>query len=90
MAEPLTLPQPGSVEEFITEHYWGYTQGPGYTLEYQVKHEPWVSCRVKDYQIDVDFAATYGDSFAFLNRQPPHSVQYALGSPITVSFPGRI
>jgi hypothetical protein len=30
---------PGSEEEFITEHYWGYTrQRDGGTIEYRVEH----------------------------------------------------
>ena len=33
---------PGSEEEFITEHYWGYArQRDGSTLEYRVEHPPW-------------------------------------------------
>ena len=32
----------GSEEEFIVQHYWGYTrQRDGSTVEYQVEHEPW-------------------------------------------------
>ena len=31
----------GSHEEFITEHYWGYTARSQGTLEYQVEHPQW-------------------------------------------------
>lgn len=32
----------GSLEQFITEHYWGYAAQPdGGTVEYRVEHEPW-------------------------------------------------
>jgi uncharacterized protein len=32
----------GSFEQFITEHYWGYSsQGNGKVLEYNVSHVPW-------------------------------------------------
>src|SRR5687767_12976800 len=32
----------GSEEEFIVQHYWGYTrQRDGSTVQYQVEHEPW-------------------------------------------------
>jgi len=35
-------PQAGSLEQFITEHYWGYsTQRSGRCLEYYVSHVPW-------------------------------------------------
>ncbi len=30
--EPMTYPEKGSVAEFITEHYWGYAQGPNAPL----------------------------------------------------------
>ncbi|MEM9588687.1 MAG: DUF2071 domain-containing protein, partial [Planctomycetota bacterium] len=87
---PLTLPSEGSVEEFITEHYWGYSQGPRHTLEYQVEHPQWKCCNVEEYEIAVDFEATYGEPFAALNDATPHSVQYAAGSEVTVSFPKRL
>jgi len=38
---PLPL-VPGSPEEFLTEHYWGYVRRrDGGTTEYQVDHPPW-------------------------------------------------
>ncbi|MFM7517249.1 MAG: YqjF family protein [Pirellula sp.] len=86
----LELPPPGSLGEFITEHYWGYAKGPKRTLEYQVKHPQWVSCLVDEYQIDVDFAAVYGERFGFLKDIKPANFLYALGSPVTVSFPGKL
>lgn len=87
---PLSLPTTGSAAEFITEHYWGYTQARRSTLEYQVQHPPWESCEVSQYQIEVDFERLYGRRFAFLNAQAPDSVLYALGSSVAVSFPGRL
>jgi uncharacterized protein YqjF (DUF2071 family) len=39
---PGSIPAQGSREEFITEHYWGYTrQRDGSTLEYRVEHPRW-------------------------------------------------
>src|SRR5258708_3134559 len=36
------LPQDGSQEQFITEHYWGYAAQPdGGCVEYRVTHPPW-------------------------------------------------
>ena len=86
----LSYPPKASLDEFITEHYWGYTKGPKYTLEYHVEHPQWKCCRVIDYEIQVDFAETYGERFAFLNEARPSSVQYAQGSAVTVSFPSRL
>jgi uncharacterized protein len=36
------LPGEGSLEQYITEHYWGYsTQRGGGSIEYHVSHVPW-------------------------------------------------
>ena len=37
-----------SHEEFITEHYWGYTKRPLRTNEYRVEHERWRFWPAKD------------------------------------------
>lgn len=86
----LSYPDKGSIGEFITEHYWGYAQGSRCTLEYQVTHPQWQCCDVTDFEVSTDFGKTYGEQFAFLNSQEPYNVQYALGSPVTVSFPKRV
>ncbi|PWS28916.1 hypothetical protein DHW03_03520 [Pedobacter yonginense] len=75
----------GSEEEFITEHYWGYTKiGPNRTSEYGVEHPRWKVYPVQDFKIDVDFTANYGNDFAFLNGVQPDSVMLAEGSEIKV------
>ncbi|WP_293786428.1 DUF2071 domain-containing protein [uncultured Pedobacter sp.] len=75
----------GSEEEFITEHYWGYTDiGFNKTSEYGVEHPRWQTYPVKSYKINVDFGINYGNDFAFLNRAQPDSVFLAEGSPIRV------
>lgn len=86
----LCFPEPGSSGEFITEHYWGYAAGRGKTLEYRVNHPQWECCTIDSFEISVDFSQTYGDGFSFLNNQDPYSVQFATGSPVTVSFPGKL
>ena len=86
----LVYPDPGSIGEFITEHYWGYAQGPRRTLEYRVEHPQWRCCDISDYEISVDFEASYGKAFAFMNSLAPVSVQFAEGSDVTVSFPRRM
>lgn len=75
----------GSKEEFITEHYWGYTTySPTITTEYGVEHPRWQVYPVKDYTIDVDFGTVYGTAFGFLTSQKPDSVLLAEGSEIQV------
>jgi len=76
---------PGSEEEFITEHYWGYTKvGSTRTSEYAVEHPRWQVYPVMDYLIDVNFGQLYGSPFDYLNKQRPISVFLAEGSEIIV------
>jgi uncharacterized protein YqjF (DUF2071 family) len=75
----------GSQEEFITEHYWGYTKvGPTKTYAYEVKHPKWDCYHVKDYAIAVNYGAVYGENFEFLNSRKPASVMLAEGTEIAV------
>jgi uncharacterized protein len=81
----------GSEEEFITEHYWGYTaRHGGCTSEYEVVHPRWNVYGVKSYEIDVDFGLVYGSQFAGLNDQRPESVLLAEGSEVVVRSGARI
>lgn len=85
-----SLPPKNSVEEFITEHYIGYSQGKNCSLEYKVDHPQWTCCQVDDYDISLSFAKNYGEDFAFLNDKAPYNVLYAAGSHVTASFPRRV
>jgi uncharacterized protein YqjF (DUF2071 family) len=77
--------QPGSEEEFITEHFWGYSAiNDTLTGEYQVEHPSWDVYPVEQYVVDCDFEKLYGPSFAGLNNQSPDSVFLAEGSAINV------
>lgn len=83
--------EPGSHEEFITEHYWGYTKlRNGLTSEYEVVHPRWEMYPVKRYALEVDFGKVYGAQFAFLSDQQPDSVILAEGSEVTVRSGARI
>lgn len=75
----------GSEEEFITEHYWGYTKLERATSEYQVEHPRWQVYPTIDAEIDVDFGMVYGQDFAFLANEKPKSVFLAEGSAIKVN-----
>jgi len=91
LGDDLGKPAVGSLEEFIIEHYWGYTRRSATrTDEYMVEHIPWNVCEVRDALVEVDFGHTYGDKFAFLTRQTPNSVIFAKGSPIAVYQGQRI
>ena len=77
----------GSVEEFIFEHYFGYTKiNNQLSQEYKVNHPRWEINKVKDYSINCDFTAMYGNDFSFLNTQKPNSVIVAEGSPVSVNW----
>jgi uncharacterized protein len=77
----------GSVEEFIFEHYYGYTRvNTSYSIEYKINHPSWEVNEIYDYQITCDFAAFYGSDFEVLNTTKPHSVLLAEGSEIGVDW----
>lgn len=78
--------QEGSQEEFITEHYWGYTtvDNGQRTGEYRVEHPRWNIYPVRRYRIDCDFHGQYGSGFASLASREPDSVFLAEGSPIAI------
>src|SRR4029079_12851580 len=85
VAAPLVLPTPGSLEEFIVEHYWGYTHGrDGRTREYKVAHSPWRVARAKNITWNCDIVTTYNTPLAEFLTAPPTSAIIAEGSPIQV------
>ena len=80
-----TALQPGSEEEFITEHFWGYSaMSAKQTGEYHVIHPRWDIYSVRDYNIDCDFGFLYGEEFKGLADRKPDSVFMAEGSNIEV------
>jgi uncharacterized protein YqjF (DUF2071 family) len=86
IAEPFQIEIiPNSEEEFITEHYWGYTHvNPQLSTEYGVEHPRWKTYVVKEHKIEATFEKLYGQAFSFLNTQNPDSVMLAEGSEISV------
>jgi uncharacterized protein YqjF (DUF2071 family) len=80
---------PGSEEEFITEHYWGYSslRGGG-SVEYKVEHPRWRVWTLQRPVLDCDVAALYGPAFASPLGAEPSSAFLADGSEVAV-HPGR-
>jgi uncharacterized protein YqjF (DUF2071 family) len=75
----------GSKEEFITEHYWGYSSiDENKTGEYEVAHPRWEIYPIENYNIDCNFKKLYGADFEFLNHKQPASVFLAEGSPVII------
>jgi len=81
-------PQPielGSEEDFITDHFWGYTKrADGSTSAYEVQHPRWQIYPIASHTIDADFATLYGPAFAHLNQAQPASILLAEGSAVSV------
>ena len=82
------VPVAGSEEEFITEHYWGYTrQCDGSTIEYRVSHPPWRVWPVAAAELTGNLAAVYGPAFGAVLSASPRSAFLADGSAVAVGWP---
>jgi uncharacterized protein len=80
-----TVPEAGSEEEFITEHYWGYTaRRDGTTSEYRVEHRPWRVTAAASSNFRCDVASAYGATFVEALSARPSSAFVAEGSPVVV------
>lgn len=78
-------PEDGSLEQFITEHYWGYsTQRGGGCLEYQVSHVPWQVWATTTARFEGDAGALYGCEFGAVLQRRPDCAFVADGSPVIV------
>ncbi len=82
---------PGSRDEFIAEHYWGYSKQPdGGVVEYQVKHPPWRAWSLESCSFDWSPKDTYGPEWGELLAAPPKFAFVAEGSDVTVSWGERL
>ncbi len=87
--EPQAIPQ-GSHEEFITEHYWGYTSLRKGCSEYRVEHPRWKIWNADRFEFRADVATLYGEQFVETLNVPPRSAFIAEGSPIQVLLRERL
>jgi len=83
MGQPQDI-ESGSEEEFITEHYWGYTARRAGCNEYQVEHPRWRVWRSVEAGLEADVSSLYGEQFAECLSAHPASAFIADGSPIIV------
>jgi uncharacterized protein YqjF (DUF2071 family) len=74
----------GSHEEFITEHYWGYTARGARSSEYQVEHPRWRVSPAKTWSFDADVRSLYGEPFVEPLTAAPVSAFIAEGSDVEV------
>jgi uncharacterized protein len=84
-------PQEGSLEEFITEHYWGYsTQRTGGCVEYHVSHVPWQVWRTTKAGFEGEAGILYGRELATVVQRRPDCAFVADGSAVTVLMGTRV
>jgi len=75
----------GSEEEFITEHYWGYSKiNNNSTSEYRVNHPKWNVHRLLSFDLHCNIGKLYGKEFIEPLSKQPSSVLLAQGSDISV------
>lgn len=83
------LPGEGSLEQYITEHYWGYSrQKSGSTFEYHVSHVPWTVKVATEAGFESDASDLYSRNFAEVLRRTPDSAYIANSSSVNV-YSGR-
>ncbi len=88
--EPEAIAQ-GSEEEFITEHYWGYTfVNDNCTGVYEVAHPKWKVHAVQQYDVKCSVERLYGKDFSEALSQKPKSVFLAEGSEVKVMTGSKI
>ena len=75
----------GSTEEFIAEHYYGYTaRGARATQEYRVEHPRWNVVPLAECFLEADIAALYGPAWVEPLSAAPRSAFLADGSEVAV------
>ena len=80
---------PGSLQQFITEHYWGYgRKSDDATIEYEVAHDPWRIWTAASATFEGDCSDLYGADLAACLTRPPDSAFLADGSTVAV-LPGK-
>jgi len=79
------IPSEGSLEQFIAEHYWGYSaQKNGRSFEYHVSHPSWRVWSSTTATFEGDATRVYGAALASLIQRRPDSAFVADGSAVTV------
>jgi hypothetical protein len=78
-------PGSGALENFITEHYWGYSL----RYEYEVQHPSWLMRRATRARFEGD-TLFYGPEFARILEREPDSAVLAEGSAVWVMRPEKL
>jgi hypothetical protein len=86
-AQALGAPEPagqGSLEQFMTEHYGGYSTRRRGSLEYHLAHAPWQVWVSASAELEGDVSRLYGAELGRALQGRPSSAFIADGSPVTV------
>ena len=84
-------PQEGSLEQFITEHFWGYSSRPaGGCIEYHVSHVPWRVWTSPEAGFEGETSALYGNKFATVLQRRPDCAFVADGSRVIVFIGNKV
>jgi uncharacterized protein YqjF (DUF2071 family) len=79
------IPSADSTEAFFKERRWGYGKTrDGKLLRYEVRHPLWAIHRVRSLQVEVDWAAAYGEPWGALRGAEPFSTMVVAGSEVSV------
>jgi uncharacterized protein YqjF (DUF2071 family) len=83
--EPLQRADPGSVEEFVGDQYWGYNSQPdGSTLEYRVDRPQWRIRKAAEATLESSLGRLYGGQLAESLSGTAISAFWAEGSAVAL------
>lgn len=81
----------GSLEQFITEHFWGYSsQRTGGCVEYHVSHAPWQVWATAEASFEGEASSLYGRELSTVLQRRPDCAFVAGGSPVIVFRGNRL
>lgn len=90
-SERTTVPLENSFEHYCKERFWGFGDaGRGRLLRFRVAHPTWAVRAVREWRLLLDFGSFFGAEWRFLNDTSPVSVQFAVGSQVTVYEPSAV
>lgn len=78
------FPVDGSLEQFISEHYWGYSKAARRSVEYRVTHVPWRVWNSDSACLQGNVDSLYGAELATVVRAKPACAFVAEGSSVAV------
>lgn len=78
-------PNPGTLEEFVTEHHWAYASDEaGGTREYRLDRRPWAVWRATESALECPDAALFAEGWTKALSPRPASALMASGSEVSV------